>query len=83
LVVLSGSHAGAEKTAKMPLRVGASLNQDQGLSKMTDAAFSALVRAWATTMIAMSLFVAALTLASAWDSSTYLQGLQDALNLDL
>ena len=50
---------------------------------MTDTAFSALVRAWATTMIAMSLFVVALTLASAWDRSIYLQGLQDALNLDL
>ena len=50
---------------------------------MNDAAFSALVRAWATTVIATSLFVAALPLASAWDSSIYLQGLQDALTLDL
>ena len=50
---------------------------------MTDMAFSALVRAWATTMIAMSLFVLALTLASAWGSSIYLQGLQEALMLDL
>jgi hypothetical protein len=29
------------------------------------------------------LFVVALTLASAWDRSIYLQGLQDALMLDL
>ena len=50
---------------------------------MTDTAFSALVRAWATTVIATSLFVAALALASAWDGSIYLHGLQDALNLDL
>jgi len=50
---------------------------------MTDTAFSALVRAWATTVIAMSLLLAALALASAWDSSIYLQGLQDALKLDV
>jgi hypothetical protein len=58
-------------------------NRDQGLSEVTDTAFSALVRAWATTVIAMSLLVAALALASAWDSSIYLQGLQDALKLDV
>lgn len=46
---------------------------------MTDTAFSALVRAWATTVIAMSLLVAALAL----DSSIYLQGLQEALKLDV
>jgi len=50
---------------------------------MTDTAFSALVRAWATTVIAMSLLVAARALASAWDSSIYLQGLQEALKLDV
>ena len=50
---------------------------------MTDTAFSALVRAWATTVIAMSLLVAALALASAWDSSIYLQGLEDAFQFDL
>jgi hypothetical protein len=56
---------------------------DQGLSEMNDTAFSALVRAWATTVIATSFFVAALALASAWDSSIYVQGLQDALQLDM
>jgi hypothetical protein len=50
---------------------------------MNDTAFSALVRAWATTVIATSFFVAALALASAWDSSIYVQGLQDALQLDM
>jgi hypothetical protein len=50
---------------------------------MTNTAFFALVRAWATTVVATSLFVAALALASAWDSSIYLQGLRDALKLDL
>jgi hypothetical protein len=64
-------------------RVAARQNRDQGLSEMTNTAFSALVRAWATTVVATSLFVAALALARAWDSSIYLQGLQDALNLDL
>ena len=46
---------------------------------MTDTAFSALVRAWATTVIATSLFLAALALASAWDSSIYVQGPREAL----
>jgi hypothetical protein len=50
---------------------------------MTDTAFSGLIRAWATTVIATSLLVAALALASVWNSSIYLQGLQDAFNLDL
>jgi hypothetical protein len=50
---------------------------------MMETAFPALVRAWATTMIAMSLLVMALALAKAWDSSIYLQGLQEALKLDV
>jgi hypothetical protein len=62
-------------------RVGARRNREQGLSEMTDTAFSALVRAWVTTMIATSLFLAALALASSWDSSIYLQGLREALKL--
>jgi hypothetical protein len=48
---------------------------------MTDRACSALVRAWATTVIATMLFLAALALASAWDSSIYLRGLREALKL--
>jgi hypothetical protein len=62
-------------------RVGARRNREQGLSEMTDRAFSALVRAWATTVIATLLFLAALALASAWDSSIYLRGLREALKL--
>ncbi len=50
---------------------------------MTETAFSALVRAWATTMIAMSLLIVALALARARDSSIYLHGLQEALKLDV
>jgi hypothetical protein len=50
---------------------------------MADIAFSALVRAWVTTVIAVSLFVAALAFESAWDSGIYLQGLQDAFNFDV
>jgi hypothetical protein len=50
---------------------------------MMDTALSALVRAWATTLIAMSLLVVALALARAWDSSIYLYGLQETLKLDV
>lgn len=50
---------------------------------MTETAFSALARAWTTTMIAISLLIVALALARAWDSSIYLQGLQEALKLDV
>jgi hypothetical protein len=47
---------------------------------MTDTALSALVLAWTTTMIATTLFVAALALSRTWDSAIYLQGLQGVLN---
>jgi hypothetical protein len=50
---------------------------------MTDTALSALVVAWTTTMIATTLFVAALALSRVWDSAVYLQGLQGVLNLDV
>ena len=50
---------------------------------MTDTAFSALVHAWVTTVIAVSLLVAALAFESALDSPSYLQGLQDAFNYDV
>jgi len=76
--------AGAEKVARIAApRVIASLRRDQGLSEMTETAFSALARAWTTTMIAVSLLIVALALARAWDSSIYLQGLQEALKLDV
>ena len=50
---------------------------------MTETAFSALVRAWTTMMIAMSLLIVALALARTWDSSIYLHGLEEALKLDV
>jgi hypothetical protein len=50
---------------------------------MTDTALSALVVAWATTLIATTLFVAALALSRVWDSAVYLQGLGGVLNLDV
>ena len=50
---------------------------------MTERALSALVLAWTTTMVAASLFVAALALAREWDSAIYLQALQVVFNLDM
>jgi hypothetical protein len=50
---------------------------------MTDTALSALVLAWATTMIATTLFVAALALSRVWDSAVYLQELKGVLTLDV
>jgi hypothetical protein len=50
---------------------------------MMEMALSALVQAWVTTVIAIALFVAALAFESAWDSPTYLQGLQDAFAFDV
>jgi hypothetical protein len=50
---------------------------------MTDTAFSALVAAWATTLIATTLLVVALGLSRVWDSAIYLQELQGILNLDV
>jgi hypothetical protein len=47
---------------------------------MMDTALSALVLAWITTMIATTLFVAALGLSQFWDSTVYYQALQDVLN---
>ena len=38
---------------------------------MTDTALSALLLAWTTTMIATTLFVAALALSQVWDSAVY------------
>jgi hypothetical protein len=47
---------------------------------MTDTALSALALAWTTTMIATTLFVAALVFSQFWDSAVYQQALQDILN---
>jgi len=57
--------------------------EKKGCLNMTDTALSALVVAWATTMIATTLFVAALALSRVWDSAVYLQGLGGVLNLDV
>ena len=57
--------------------------EKKGCLNMTDTAISALVVAWTTTMIATTLFVAALALSRAWDSAVYLQGLERVLNLDV
>jgi hypothetical protein len=50
---------------------------------MTDRVLSALVQAWITTMLATSLFVAAIALSRIWDSTIYLVGLRQALSRDL
>jgi hypothetical protein len=50
---------------------------------MTDEVFSALVRAWVTTMIATAMLVAAVALSRIWDSAIYLRGLQRALRPDM
>jgi hypothetical protein len=55
---------------------------DQGPSQMIDTALSALVRAWATTIVAMLVFVTGLALARAWDSAIYIEDLQETLSLD-
>jgi hypothetical protein len=43
---------------------------------MPDTALSALVLAWTTTIIATTLFVAALALSHAWDTAIFLRSLQ-------
>jgi hypothetical protein len=50
---------------------------------MSNSAFSALVAAWTTTMIATTIFVAALAISRAWDGAVFLQALQRALNADV
>ena len=52
------------------------------LPGMTDTALSALTAAWTTTVIAKSLFLAALAVSRVWDSAIYFRGLQQVLNLD-
>jgi len=49
---------------------------------MIDEALSALVRAWATTVIAMLLLTGGLALTRAWDGAAYTQLLQQTLDLD-
>jgi hypothetical protein len=52
----------------------------QGMLYMMDTALSALVLAWITTMIATTLFAAALGLSQFWDSAVYYQALHDVMN---
>ncbi len=57
------------------------LNSGSKVSGMTDAALSALVKAWSTTLIATTLFVAALAISEVWNTAAYLQALPEALGL--
>jgi hypothetical protein len=50
-----------------------------GEAVMADVVFSALIRAWATTVIATTMLVAAVALAQIWSSAIYLRALQRAL----
>ena len=50
---------------------------------MNETALSALVLAWTTTLIATTLFVAALALSQVWDSAAYVRGLESVLNSDV
>ena len=52
----------------------------QGMHYMMDTALSALVLAWITTMVATTLFAAALGLSQFWDSAVYYQVLHDVMN---
>lgn len=58
-------------------------SQSKGMPDMTDTALSALTLAWATTVIATTLFVTALAFSQFWDSTIYYQALQNALNLNV
>lgn len=46
---------------------------------MPDIALSALVAAWRTSIIAITLFTGALEFARYWDASIYMKALVDAL----
>lgn len=50
---------------------------------MTNTTLSALATAWTTTMIATTVFLAALALSRVWDSAVFLQALQENLNLNV
>ena len=49
---------------------------------MIDTALPALVLAWTTTMIATTMFAAALAVSHVCDSATYFRGLERVLCLD-
>lgn len=50
---------------------------------MANTALNALVAAWITTALAISLFVAAVALSRVWDGALYLQALRRVLSLDM
>ena len=54
-----------------------------GYRTMIDRVLSALVQAWITTMIAITLFVTAIAVSRIWDSKIYLMGLRQALARNL
>jgi hypothetical protein len=51
----------------------------RGIPEMTDTALSALVMAWTTTMIAITLFLTALAASEVWDSAVYIRALQQGV----
>ena len=54
-----------------------------GYRTMIDRVLSALVQAWITTMIAITLFVTTVALSRIWDDTIYLMALRKALARDL
>ncbi len=54
-----------------------------GYRTMIDRVLSALVQAWITTMIAITLFVTTVALSRIWDNTIYLMALRKALARDL
>ena len=55
----------------------------EGYRTMSDRVLSALVQAWMTTIVAITLFVTALALSRVWDSAIYFAGLRQALARNL
>jgi hypothetical protein len=49
---------------------------------MSDTVLSAFARAWATTVIAMSLLIFGLALARTWDGAIYVQLLEQSLDVE-
>jgi hypothetical protein len=49
------------------------------ISDVTNTALSALVAAWTTTTIAITLLVAALALSRVWDGAVFLDAVRDIL----
>lgn len=70
-----------KRTAPIALsRKGRRLVRNRGPSPDATDALTALVRAWAVTMFATTLFAAALGVSQIWDTATYLRALQTTLS---